>query len=70
MSVLSYAYILQPSYKAPTDESIAISTDDAYIMKTKDGKYLFYIDGKIDDEISGETAKIFIDYGYKIIEEK
>lgn len=70
MSVLTYAYILQPHYEVPGGESIVISIDEAYIVKTKDGKYLFYVDGKGDDELSEETVKIFIEHGYELIEEK
>lgn len=70
MSVLSYAYIVQPHYEAPEDESIAISTDDAYIVKTKDGKYLFYVNGSFRNELKVETVDVFIEYGYEIIEEK
>ncbi len=70
MGVLSYAYILQPHYNAPDGESIIISVDEAYIVKTKEGKYLFYVNGDFRNELRAETVEMFIEYGYEIIEEK
>ncbi len=66
MSVLSYAYIVQPQYEAPEGESI--TTVEAYIVKTNEGEYLFYVDGNFDSELSEETAEVFIEHGYKLIE--
>ncbi|MFV0503197.1 MAG: hypothetical protein ACK5LT_04425 [Lachnospirales bacterium] len=70
ISVLSYAYILQPHFSAPEGESITISDDEAYIIKTKGGKYLFFIDGVLDGKLSKETAKIFVDDRYMLVEEE
>ncbi len=66
MDIFSYSFIIQPHYDAP--EGIEISMKDAYIIQTKEGKYLFYINDELYSELRDETAEVFIEYGYQLKE--
>jgi len=69
LNILSYAYIVQPAYEAPEDNSKAITTEDAYIFKTLEGQYLLYMDGILVGEMSEENMKVFSEDNFKVIEE-
>lgn len=74
--VLSYTFILQPKYDAPRDEfgknadiACEVTTENSYLIKTKDGQYYWCTTRGDKQEISVEFAKGLIEQGFMILEE-
>lgn len=69
ITILSYSFILQPSYEAPEGDG-SITNENSYILKTIDGKYYLYVDNIVYEELEEDTAKIFNETGISIREEQ
>lgn len=74
--ILSYTFIFQSKYEAPTEECGANMREDhentpenTYIKRMPDGRYILYDDYGAEDEISESSARMFQNSGFKIYEE-
>ncbi len=74
--ILSYTFIFQTEYEAPAEECGANTKEDhentpenTYIKRMPDGRYIFYDDYGIENEISEHAAQIYINSGFKIYNE-
>ena len=74
--VLSYTFILQPKYDAPRDEfgknadiACEVTTENSYLIKTKDGQYYWCTTRGDKQEVSVEFAKGLIEQGFMVLEE-
>lgn len=68
ITILSYSFILQPSYQAPEGNNY-ITKENSYIVKTDNEKYILYTNNIENGELREDTVKIFDEMGISIKEE-
>lgn len=52
--LFSYIFIIQPRTPAPLDSGTSVTAGDAYIVQQKNGRYVLYVDGKLQGNIPSE----------------
>lgn len=72
--VLSYGFIIQPSYDAPNSEIangnyVESTPDNTYIYKESDGTFWIHFGGELMEQIDPDSVEMMVDSGF-IVKEK
>lgn len=72
--VLSYGFIIQPTYDAPNSEIangnyVESTPENTYICKESDGTFWVYFDGEVMEQIDPDSVEMMVGSGF-IVKEK